>query len=90
MKLIVVFDRQGKNPLRDRENEYVVLPSFRWYALVRGEGSWQLHLLAFCSATTEDFKFQQYRGVVTLGWRNGPVLEFSPGTHIFQLLKGGK
>jgi hypothetical protein len=82
MKLTTVFNRKGTQALRN-ENGPVVFPVFRWWLKVQDENGWVIHLLAFCSATTEDYKFQMYHA---FGWVNGPVLQFSPAIGVFHLL----
>jgi hypothetical protein len=57
----------------------------------RSETGWTLHLCAVCVATTENFKFQMFQGMVAIGWHGGPLLEFAPHieVHRFHLdLKG--
>jgi hypothetical protein len=85
MKLTTVFNRKGTQALRN-ENGPVVFPVFRWWVKLDYEEGWVIHLFAFCSATTEDYRFQTYQGVIALGWVNGPILQFSPAIGVFHLL----
>jgi hypothetical protein len=86
VKLATVFNKLGNQVLRNRDGP-VVFPVFRWWMKFQDENGWVIHLLAFCSATTEDHKFQMFQGIVAFGWINGPVLEFSPGIRVFRLGK---
>ena len=85
MKLSTVFNRKGTQVLHNRDGP-VVFPVFRWWLKVESEEGWVIHLLAFCSATTEDHRFQMYQGVIAFGWVNGPVLQFSPALGVYRLL----
>ena len=85
MKLSTVFNRKGTQVLRNRDGP-VVFPVFRWWLKVEYEEGWVIHLLAFCSATTEDHRFQMYQGVIAFGWVHGPVLQFSPAIGVYRLL----
>jgi hypothetical protein len=89
MKFATVFNRLGKQILRNRDGEPVVFPVFRWWIKIQDENGWVIHLLAFCSATTEDYRFQMFQGVIAFGWANGPILQFSPAIGVFHLLGKG-
>ena len=85
MKLTTVFNRLGTQILRKQNGEPMVFPVFRWWLKLQHENGWEIHLLAFCSATTEDYRFQTFQGVIVFGWSNGPIFEFSPGIRVFRL-----
>ena len=78
MKLAAVFTADGKE-VRYKEGEPVVLPVFRWFVLTSSEQQWRLDLLAMLYATTENFKFQQFQGLVAFGWvrKFRPFVEFN-------------
>ena len=86
MKLSTVFNRLGTQVLRNRDGP-VVFPVFRWWVKLEYEEGWVIHLLALCSATTEDHRFQMFQGIFAFGWLNGPILEFSPGIRVFRIGK---
>lgn len=87
MKIAFVFNRNGRDPVLDAQGEPTAFPVFKWLVWVSdGQGRWQLHLAAHMCATTEDFRFQQYHGVLAIG-RNarGLWFEFSPGRRRFHI-----
>jgi hypothetical protein len=96
MKVALIYNRQGSQLLMHQDGAVRAFPVFRWWWGERTPQSWQLHLLAFCVASTEDFKFQSFQGVLAIGrnrrrnWRNylGFWLEFAPGQRVLHI--GGK
>jgi hypothetical protein len=90
MKIALVYHHNGRQVMQDQDGE-VAFPTFRWRVFDRSETGWTLHLAASCVATTEDFKFQMFQGLIALGWHGGPLIEFAPNidVHRFHLdLKG--
>ena len=67
MKISFVFERNGKTPRVRQDGSQEAFPVFRWYSFVRHDYGWELHLFAFCQATTEDFRFQTFQGVFAFG-----------------------
>jgi hypothetical protein len=87
MKFAIVFDEAGSTPLRDDEGKLRVFPVYKWYVHVtNGEGRWESHFLAYLSACTENFKWQQYQGIFAVGRSNrGLWAEFTIGSRTFHL-----
>jgi hypothetical protein len=92
MKISTVYDRSGERAMLDRDGDPVAFPTFHWYHMDTSPSGWTLHVFAVCVATTEDFRFQMFRGFLALGWHGGPLIEISPGIKVYQIyinLKGG-
>ena len=87
MKIAFVFLRNGKQLATNEKGDPYMLPAFRWYVKTSdGQGHWEFHLFAHCSATTEDFKFQQFQGVIAFGrGKRGFWLEFCPNERVFHI-----
>jgi hypothetical protein len=67
MRIALIYDKAGKVILRHPDGSPRAFPVFRWYHLIKHPKGWEFHLLAFCSASTEDYRFQRFQGVITLG-----------------------
>jgi hypothetical protein len=91
MKIAIAHRRDGQQVMYDRNGDAIAFVVFKWLHVDRSEQGWVVHLAAFCSAVTEDFKFERFQGVISFGWSEGPLLAFSTGilTHQVHLkLKG--
>lgn len=87
MRVAFIFDKEGKQPMIEPGGKFRVFPVYKLWSYVKNErGMWQLDLHAFINACTEDFKFQQYQGLLSIG-RNprGLWLELTIGTHSLHL-----
>jgi hypothetical protein len=80
MRVALVYDHTGKRMLKNERGEPKAFAVFRWFHKIRHQQGWEFHFLALCSATTEDFKFQMYQGIVAFGknYRRGFWFEFNP------------
>ena len=86
MKISLVFERNGKTPKRRPDGNHEAFPVYRWYVFQRGDHGWELHLFAFCQATTEDFRFQAFQGVFALGrGKRGVWAELCINEHILHI-----
>ena len=86
MKIALVYEDNGTTPAMKDDQHQVVFPVFRWYSFQRGEYGWELHLLAFCRASTRNFRFQAFQGVFACGrGKRGVWLEFCPNERVYHI-----
>ena len=87
MKIAFVFRRNGREPVLTDEGDPQAIPVFRWFVKIGdGQGRWEVHFAAHISATTEDFKFQQFQGLFVVGrGSRGFWVEFAPGERVFHI-----
>jgi hypothetical protein len=79
MRVALIYDYTGKRILKTQDGQPKAFAVFRWTHQVRHTKGWEFHLLALCSAITEDFKFQIYHGLIAFGrnYRRGFWFEFA-------------
>ena len=67
MKFALIFYPDGEKMRLTGDGEPLLLPVFKWVSRTRDEHGWRVDLAAFCFATTDDFRFQQFEGLVGFG-----------------------
>ena len=66
----VIYDAVWGQPVRHLVTGLQTLPVFRWWLVNRDRGLWELNLLTFLCAVTENLESVSMRGVVSFGVRD--------------------